>query len=222
MDEFTNSSTAKDENGGEDAAYKFCTRCGRKLSSDAAYCDGCGHAQNAKKAAPDISFTQKKTYIPEKISDIVGKERAYYNRKFSELSETDSHVCWNWYACLGWYWYAYRKMPAEAAICFAAYILLGAFHPIGWALRIALLAASGAFGNYIYLKHIERTIDRIDALPANMRQSAVKEYGGVSGLLLLIAFFISGFAAGGIHLAAHFIGYTPNLLRRYLRMFFGF
>lgn len=211
---------SKDE--AEEAPAKFCTRCGRKLASDAAYCDGCGHAQNAKKPNPDISFDQKKTYSSEKISDIIGKERDYYNRRFSELRDSDSHVCWNWYACLGWFWYAYRKMPVEAAVCFVAYLILGTVHPIGWILRLALLAVSGAFGNYIYLKHIERVIDSVEELPANMRRNAVKEYGGVSGLLLIIAFLISVMAAGGIHLAGFFIASPYGMLRRCLRLLFGF
>lgn len=207
-----------------EGGFKFCTRCGRKLSMDAAYCDGCGHAQRAQKAAPDISFTPRKTYAPEKISDIVGKERAYYNRKFAEINESGSHVSWNWYACLGWYWYAYRKMPVEAAVCFAAYIILGAIQPFGWLLRLGVLAASGALGNYIYLKHIERTIDKIDLLPSNMKTGAVKEYGGVSGLLLLIAFLLSGLATGGIGIAgAAFRIRSPfRIFRRGLRYFIGF
>lgn len=207
-----------------EGSFKFCTRCGRRLSMDAAYCDGCGHAQGAQKVAPDISFAPRKTYAPEKISDIVGKERAYYNRKFAEINDSGSHASWNWYACLGWYWYAYRKMPVEAVICFAAYIILGAVQPFGWLLRLGVLAASGALGNYIYLKHIERTIDKIDMLPANMKSGAVKEYGGVSGLLLLIAFLLSALATGGISiLGATFHMRRPlSLIRRGLRYFTGF
>ena len=207
-----------------EGGFKFCTRCGRKLAMDAAYCDGCGHAQRAQKAAPEIKFAPRKNYAPEKISDIVGKERAYYNRKFAEINETNSHVSWNWYACLGWYWYAYRKMPVEAVVCFAAYIILGAVEPFGWLLRLGVLAASGALGNYIYLKHIERTIDKIDMLPTNMKSGAVREYGGVSGLMLLIAFLLSGIATGGISIvgAAFHIRGPLGSIRRGLRYFIGF
>ena len=219
MDENTTADTpASPEN---ENSYKFCTRCGRRLAMDAAYCDGCGHAQGARKAAPDIQFAPRKSYDPEKISEIVGKERAYYEQKFAEINQTGNHACWNWYACLGWYWYAYRKMPVEAAICFAVYIVLGAVQPFGWFLRIALLALSGALGNYIYLKHIERTIDKVEALPENMRQGAVKEYGGVSGLLLIIAFIISGAAAGSFGVAGQILNFENpfSVLRRSLRYF---
>lgn len=200
--------------------FKFCTRCGRRLAADAAYCDGCGHAVNAQKQAPDIAFApQKKVYPPEKLSDIVGKKREYYNRRFAELNETGSHVSWNWYACLGWLWYAYRKMPLEAAAFFVLYVVLGAVEPFGWLLRLGLLAFSGAMGNYIYLKHIERVIDRIDALPASMRSAAVKESGGVSGLMLLVAFIVS-IASGGLGFAGSLLKFTRPNIGRGIRYFF--
>ncbi len=182
----------------EAPSARFCSRCGRRLAYDAAYCDGCGHAQSSRHGSGFIP----KSYAPEKISDIVGKERAYYNRRFTELRETGSKVCWNWYACLGWYWYAYRKMPIEAAVFFALNLFLGLFGPLTFILRLTLFAASGAFGNYVYLKHIERTIDRIAALPSSLRADSVKEYGGVSGLMLIIAFILSGSVGGGLTLAS--------------------
>lgn len=208
-------------------AFKFCIRCGRRLVIDAAYCDGCGHAVNAKKSGPEFSFVPKKNYIPEKISDIIGRERDYYNRKFAELKDSDSHVCWNWFACLGWNWYAYRKMPLEAAVCFVSFMLLGLFGAVGGILQIALLLASGAFGNYIYLKHIHHTIDRIDALPAAMRESAVKEYGGVSGLMLVAAYLVSCFIAGGVGMLGKIIiggPFTPlrGIIRGIYRAFLRF
>ncbi|MGN1097445.1 MAG: zinc ribbon domain-containing protein [Clostridia bacterium] len=205
----------------ENEGYKFCTRCGRKLSADAAYCDGCGHMQKGANPTPVIvgSYKQKKSYRPEKISDIIGKERKYYNEKFTFITEADSPACWNWYACLGWYWYAYRKMPVEAIVFFAAYCILGAIPGIGWLFKAGLLVANGAFGNYVYLKHIERTIDRIESLPVNMRESAVREYGGVSGLLLIIAFVLFGIIIGGLNIFDMFIGYHFNPLW-YIRSIF--
>ncbi len=176
---------------------KYCTRCGRKLAMDAAYCDGCGHPVNSK-AAPEVSFAVQKEYAPEKISDIIGKQREYYKQRFAEMKEGGSKVSWNWFACLGWFWFAYRKMPVEAAVSFAIYLLLGSFGTAALALRITLLVLCGAFGNRIYFKHIERTIDKIDSLPAAMRENAVREYGGVSGILLVIAFLVTSAVGGGL------------------------
>lgn len=187
----------KDENSG----FKFCTRCGRRLAADAAYCDGCGHMQGAKTSPPlEGAYRPKKTYRPEKISDIIGKERKYYNDKFAIINETGSASCWNWYACLGWNWFAYRKMPVEAIACFALFMLFGKLGAVGLLLRAALLAVCGVFGNYIYLKHIERVIDRIEAYPVNMREAAVKEYGGVSGVALVAAVVLSAMFFGGMAL----------------------
>ncbi len=176
---------------------KFCPACGRRLALDAAFCDGCGIAQ--KKSADDFEPQPipVKNYAPEKISDIIGKERQYYNNAFSAMQNSGSNVRWNWYACLGWYWYAYRKMPIEAVAFFAIFFAAG-FLPFGRLMQLALLALNGAFGNYIYLKHIRRTIDRIDAMPPAMRCAAVRDYGGVSGLMLVIAFILSGLFFGGL------------------------
>ncbi len=204
MEENTNNtySAPDSEERGSAEGFKYCTRCGRRLPADAAYCDGCGHMQGGTSPKPSFnaSYHQEKSYRPEKVSDIIGKERRYYNEKFSIINETGSSACWNWYACLGWYWFAYRKMPIEAAACFGIYLLFGLFPYIGTVLRLLLLRACGIFGNFIYLKHVQRTIDRIDLMPAELRSRAVKEYGGVSGILLIIAFLISGALIGSMNI----------------------
>ncbi len=199
-----------------EANCKYCTRCGRKLAIDAAYCDGCGHALN-KKAVPEVSFAVRKEYLPEKISDIIGKQREYYKQRFAEMKDGGGKVCWNWFACLSWFWFAYRKMPIEAAISFVIYLLLGSFGAASLALRLAFLIVCGAFGNYAYLKHIERTIDKIDSLPAAMRENAVKEYGGVSGILLVIAFLVTSAVGGGLGIID--LVWKPSI-RHALRQFF--
>ncbi len=212
---------SEDKNSEWEAPHKFCTRCGRRLAFDAAYCDGCGHAQSAKKAADDVRFVGRKTYSDEKINDIIGKEKDYYSRKFAELRESDSHICWNWYACLGWNWYAYRKMPVEALICFGLWILFGFFDSASFVLRLGLLAVSGALGNYIYMKHIERTIDKIEALPSSMREASVKEHSGVSGQFLVAAFLISGLFGVIVPFTAYFIKAAFRLFHRIFYMIFG-
>ncbi len=199
---------------------KFCPACGRRLAPDAAFCDGCGRAQ--KKNADDFEPQPipVKNYAPEKISDIIGKERNYYNKAFAAMQNSGSNVCWNWYACFGWYWYAYRKMPLEAVVFFGIFLAAG-FLPFGRLAQLALLALSGAFGNYIYLKHIRRTIDRIDAMPPAMRCSAVKDYGGVSGIMLVIAFIGSGFFLGGLGILGSIIRrITPHSVRHIFRFWY--
>lgn len=191
------------EQKSEEQSCKFCCACGRKLKIDAAFCDGCGRGQNEQMKGVDFEYRQKKTYKPEKINDIIGKERAYYSSAFEQLKYSPYGASWNWYSCLGWLWYAYRKMPVEAVVFFAAFQVLGFVPYIGFALQLGLIAANGAFGNYIYLKHVERTIDRIEALPVTMRTNAVKEYGGVSGLMLVIAFLISGGLVSGTGFVKH-------------------
>lgn len=201
----------------EEQDFKFCSACGRKISASASFCDGCG------KACNDFShsgFERNDKYIPEKINDIVGKERAYYSEAFAKLKCNANGVCWNWYACLGWLWYAYRKMPVEAVIFYCLFKVAGAIPFFGGIVQIALLIANGAWGNRVYLKHIYRTIDKIDLLPSQVKLSAVKEYGGVSGLMLVVAFILSSVISGGADILYQLFGRTySNLPRSFWSVF---
>jgi hypothetical protein len=90
----------------------------------------------------------------------------YYRQTYNALS-TGKKVRWNWGACLGIYWLVYRKMYLAGTVLGLIFCLLRLFmelRGINPLLLLPLLASlsmvSGLFGNWFYIRHIHKKIDK--------------------------------------------------------------
>jgi len=94
----------------------------------------------------------------------IQKNIDYYINKFTKMQMSVSSVSWNWCAFLfSSYWLIYRKMYKEFAIVAALEVFTipaaaSLLEPLG-SLTLLVSIFTGLFGNYLYMKHIDRLID---------------------------------------------------------------
>lgn len=138
----------------------------------------------------------------------VGKSYDYYIGKWDKIEEKRNKTSWNWAAFfLGPFWFGYRKMYIPILFLSAAYLIIDLilylsqyeyseenyfFSPINRALALPISIFFGLLGNYIYLKHTNKYIDKSNLLTLNLEQKKLwlKKKGGTSWLGVLLTFCI--------------------------------
>ena len=123
----------------------------------------------------------------ERLRAAIGPRADYYLRRWREMDAKGKSTSWNWAACLAsLYWFLFRKMWLAAAVFFLANIaisLVGAVLPLRVSLlaMIALSFVTGAYGNPLY----RRQIEKLAAGPGDLEQ--LRARGGTSPLVLGIS-----------------------------------
>jgi hypothetical protein len=125
----------------------------------------------------------------------IGPNATYYLEHWRQMEEKGSIRSWNWAACLAnFFWFAYRKMwlPLVAfAVVSTVLTVLGSAGPaaakITLLLNIGLTFLTGAYGNHLYRKHVEKLIAETASLGRADQIEALQKRGGASKPALFIA-----------------------------------
>ena len=140
-------------------------------------------------------------YTPDQETiTLIGKNTEYYVPKFNEMTAQNKKTSWNWCACLfGSYWLFYRKMYVPGAVMLTYSLLMNiissgfrdaqdmaVFGLFQGLLSIGIWVCMGLFGNYIYMKHIEKKKQEVYGLPEHTKMETLTNAGGVNGWLCLI------------------------------------
>ena len=180
----------------------FCTKCGVKLSDDAAYCYNCGasvvkNAQNTTfeqaeyTAANDtvqaefIGTEASGDFIDDDVEALIGAEkRDYYINRFAEMKQKNKKSTWNWCAFLfGPAWMIYRKMYVYGGLYWLMSILV--FDKLGYFDFIISILA-GVFGNWLYMICVEKLAVDAKALQEPQKSEFIKKNGGTSATALFV------------------------------------
>jgi hypothetical protein len=201
----------------------YCRYCGYQLEEQDAYCSKCGKSVSNENI--NVSDTPQIVLNDHRDSDLpfdskleevfVGKNYDYYINKWNKLENKKSKISWNWAAFfLGPFWFGYRKMYIPVLFIAVMYFILDLFlyiiqyqfteetyyfDPIENLLLLPLSIFVSLFGNYYYLKHTDRNIEKVNLQPLNPEQKRtwLKRKGGSSwlGVVFTIAIiFVYGFA----------------------------
>ena len=125
------------------------------------------------------------------LREAVGPNADYYLARWQEMRARGSKISWNWPACLlNLYWFAWRKMWGPLALLILAFLVLavaGAAGPRAGQLTllasIGLSFVTGAYGNYLYRRHVERVVTSAPQTETD----GLRRQGGTSNLALGIA-----------------------------------
>lgn len=125
----------------------------------------------------------------ERLRAAIGPRADYYLRRWRGMDAKGGKTSWNWPACLAsLYWFLYRKMWLAAVVFLLANIVVSmvpAVVPIRntyvLLLLIGLTFLTGAYGNFLYRRQIEKLV----AGPATLDE--LRARGGTSPLALGIA-----------------------------------
>ena len=149
------------------------------------------------------------------VQMFVGKNYAFYQKKWANAAAENSSMSWNWAAFfLGIIWLVYRKMYLYAAIVVGLLVLdvvIESHFPLpeafGKAVNWAIAALFGWMGNTWYKTHVDKKIKEISATssPEQVNAELIKQ-GGINlpaawalgvFMLLLLAVAIWVILSGG-------------------------
>src|ERR1044072_4541815 len=102
----------------------------------------------------------------ERLRAAIGPRADYYLRRWREMDAKGSKTSWTWPACLAsLYWFLYRKMWLAAVVFLPANIVVSmvpAVVPVRniyvLLLLIGLTFITGAYGNFLYRRQIEKLV----------------------------------------------------------------
>ncbi|MGS0892881.1 DUF2628 domain-containing protein [Burkholderia stagnalis] len=151
----------------------------------------------------------------DELAAYVGKDAAWFEKKWAIAASRKSRISWNWSACfLGPVWMAYRRMYWQAAA------VLGASLGISWIellyfptlfessmldpITVAIAVSLGWYANGLYKAHVERSIDRLrpSVTSGESLLALLQARGGTNWL-----------AAAGFAIATPLLVYLPIALR---------
>jgi hypothetical protein len=164
----------------------YCTKCGRDLPENAAYCSNCG----APAAPTDSGGTAAGSSLDD-VGLFVGKNAEYYRAKFRKFDvrgvETFAPT-WNWAAFLFTFWWMlYRKLYLWAFLW-----LVLTFIPY---LGLVFWIAAGITGNYLYYRYYRHVTTRIrnarSVQPSHQLPAALAELGGVNEWVIPVAIVVT-------------------------------
>lgn len=113
------------------------------------------------------------------------KKADYYIKQFDKMKEKNRKFSFNiWGFLFTTYWCFYRKMLGLGCISFL--LNLGAMYvnfAYGQTLVVQIVSAAlslffGCFGNYCYMRYVEKSINRGLELDAALKEKYYKENGG--------------------------------------------
>lgn len=193
----------------------FCSNCGQDNNTINTFCTSCGRElikvklenknnketfnvninENLSKVASSAQKITSSAQVDidtdcEDVNKFVLTKVDYYSRKFEQIRNTGSKITWNWASFFfNVYWMLYRKMYAQAGIVFLLNFVVYMSMPSGLdgILSLGLQVGVGMYGNYIYLKHIEKKLNDINNLDYGSREFMIRKKGGTSILAPILA-----------------------------------
>lgn len=200
----------------------YCRYCGNLLDEEDAFCPKCGKPISKDMVIPSgvtqIDYKEQilcdDDLLESEFEELfVGKNNDYYINKWNKLKSKNSKISWNWAAFfLGPFWFGYRKMYIPVVFIAVIYFLVDfsfyliqyqfseetyLFDPIQNLLLFPLTILLSLFGNYYYIKHTNKNIDKLKLQPYNLEQKRtwLKRKGGTSWLgvaITLVIIFLYG------------------------------
>ena len=177
-----------------------CTGCHTPLKKEYAYCTKCGRAVDPLMNL--VTYPNgSRYYVPNTEAEcadmLIGEKSSELMKDFYEMEVKKLKLAWSFPAFLfNGFWYIYRKMYKQgiALLLFVALLINSiTFFPEHRFLSVPVLAllfaASGFFGNGIYMRHIKKVARGALAAPANLRMDYINKYGSVDkkGLAIAVA-----------------------------------
>jgi len=134
----------------------------------------------------------------DEIRAFVGNNSDYYIQNFFKFTKTGNEkFCptWNWSTfCFTFLWMLYRKMYVQAVITFVIFCLPG--------INIILHIVAGVAGNYLYYKHVKKTIIEVrstrtlqNRYPVLQEEGGVHKWAAVIFSIILVMLFVLLFAS---------------------------
>lgn len=198
----------------ENKDIMFCSNCGSENSTISTFCSSCGSELNKVKLenrnnteALNVNISENFTKVAssaqkiassanvdmnlesDDVEKFVSSKVDYYSRKFRQIKDTGSKITWNWASFfLNVYWMLYRKMYAQAGIVFLINILVVYAMPSGLnsILSLGVQVAVGMYGNYMYLKHVEKKLADMNHLNHSEREYMIRKKGGTNLLIPIV------------------------------------
>lgn len=185
----------------------YCSKCGKPLAEDMAFCINCGHPAAKQSGADDGTAQQSCNAYSQHVIDpdverLVGVKQEYYLPKFRQFKTLNKYASWNWSAffCTLW-WFVYRKMYLYALCVWGVSILLSSMTDGAGGLLVSIL--SGVFGNYIYMYHLEDQAKQAKTMTFQEKEAFLDKKSGVNkGAVILLTIVFVLFIALAIFLFA--------------------
>ncbi|MBC6695725.1 DUF2628 domain-containing protein [Terrisporobacter mayombei] len=212
-----------DDRTGFNEKYIYCSRCGKRNSSNSKYCINCGNklrsiedsvrntAKEVKESIKnsqtykDFTYTNYDDSYDDNFSEkdmvnFIQKNTDYYISTFKDIKELRKSTSWNWAAFFfnSW-WFLYRKMYAYGfGIIIGSFIITSIVPLSGFIINIIISILSGLYGNITYLKYTEKELQSPDRMDEDVKQRILLSRGGVN---IVIPVILAVLTIGGILLA---------------------
>ena len=135
------------------------------------------------------------------------KNITYYMKKFRSFYFSGGLVGFNWCAfILGPYWFLYRKMYVIGLLFLLINILLGGLSTYAF-ISFLLSLIYALFGDYLYMRHIDKKVEKAMRYPPFMRLSALFYSGGTNLGIPLAAY-------AGLSLFSYILSMMQHLIIR--------
>ncbi|MBP1969225.1 hypothetical protein J2Z83_001329 [Virgibacillus natechei] len=186
----------------------YCSNCGKEIDPNGRFCTHCSHPLHTEhdyQAAAIESDTPDDVIFEEDMRLFVGKNSAYYDRKWQKAEEKNG-VSFNFAAFfLSILWLGYRKM--YTFVFYIAILFLGIdlvlyfigyeyefarIDPIDQGINIGVAVTIGLYGNHLYKKEAEKRVQSIQntTTTAGEKEKQLKEKGGKVWYGPILAFLI--------------------------------
>ncbi|MBE6878591.1 MAG: zinc ribbon domain-containing protein [Ruminococcaceae bacterium] len=163
----------------------YCRYCGTDIGDKDAFCVNCGKATGVENENNSTSKVYTDSSIDPVEEQLVGTKQEYYIPRFLGFKYQGKKVSWNWCSFLfPVNWMVYRKMYAVAAVWWIAVFMLNVITEFSFGLLSGI--ASGLFGNYIYMMHIQKLAQQANVMDETSRQNFIHRKGGTNRLAVIL------------------------------------
>lgn len=123
----------------------------------------------------------------------IGKKSSYYLKQFNKIKAGDRIISWNWAGMIfGAYWFAYRKMYFYVAVYTIVETVNLYFFDRKYGITSYIFTViSALFGNYLYMKHIERNIEKYRNLETGKRKDYINRHKGTEKWAAVFVFIFA-------------------------------
>jgi hypothetical protein len=129
----------------------------------------------------------------------IGRNADYYLGRWAKMDSSGSAVSWNWAACLlNLFWFAWRKMWLVLVLFLIANVVLGlagaAVPALGSYIHLPMIGLTfitGAYGNYLYRRKIERLAAETGPSDDPAALDRLRRRGGTSPLALAVTLLLA-------------------------------
>lgn len=175
-----------------------CNKCGIVHTKGEKFCAICGEGFSDESVIlQDINYEEyyalgNKQHISN-IAIFIGKKSSYYLNQFNRLKDEDRIISWNWGGMIfGAYWFAYRKMYFYVILYIVIELLGDYFIDFTYGIFSYILTIiSGLFGNYLYMRHIEKTVEKYESIEMSRKEDYIKQYGGTGKYGVIFVIFVA-------------------------------